>query len=151
MPVTGTYNIPFKSLYSRDVKNLMLAGRNISATHIALGSTRVMATCGAPGQAVGTAAYLCCKYGVTPRTIAKEHKKNCRTSCSPTIRQFCTDMTAFFEGDFSASATSEMAYENTDIDEFMPLERDYSLALMCDTERVNSLEIYAKGSGTLRF
>jgi len=54
----GTYDIPFRSLYSRDVPNLLFAGRNISATHVAFGSTRVMATCAAQGQAVGTAAHL---------------------------------------------------------------------------------------------
>ncbi len=150
VPVTGTYNIPFKSLYSRDVKNLMLAGRNISATHIALGSTRVMATCGALGQAVGTAAYLCCKYGVTPRTIAKEYIKELQDILLSDDQTILHRHDSVFEG-FSASATSEMAYENTDIDEFMPLERDCSLALMCDTERIDSLEIYAKGKGMLRF
>jgi hypothetical protein len=54
----GTYGIPFRSLYSRDVGNLLFAGRNISASHVAFGSTRVMATCATQGQAVGTAAAL---------------------------------------------------------------------------------------------
>ncbi len=52
------YGIPFRSLHSRNIKNLLFAGRNISATHVAFASTRVMATCAVMGQAVGTAAAL---------------------------------------------------------------------------------------------
>ena len=50
------YSIPLRCLYSRNVANLFFAGRNISATHVAFASTRVMATCAVVGQAVGTAA-----------------------------------------------------------------------------------------------
>lgn len=69
----GIYQIPFRSLYSRDVGNLLFAGRNISASHVAFGSTRVMATCGTQGQAVGTAAALIARHGWTPREIAESH------------------------------------------------------------------------------
>ena len=61
------YGIPFKSLYSVNVPNLLFAGRNISATHLALSSTRVMATCSVIGQAVGTAAALCVQLGCDPK------------------------------------------------------------------------------------
>lgn len=148
--VTGTYNIPFRSLYSKDIKNLMLAGRNISATHIALGSTRVMATCGALGQAVGTAAYVCSKHGITPRVLAEKHIDELQEILLLDDQTILHRHDSVFEG-FSASATSEKTYENTKADEFMPLERDYALALMCDTPKVDSLEIYAKGSGNLKF
>jgi len=52
------YSIPLRALYSRNVANLFMAGRNISATHVAFSSTRVMGTCAVMGQAVGTAAAL---------------------------------------------------------------------------------------------
>jgi hypothetical protein len=52
------YSVPIRALYSRNVENLFFAGRNISATHVAFASTRVMATCAVIGQAVGTAAAL---------------------------------------------------------------------------------------------
>ena len=52
------YSIPLRSLCSRNVGNLLFAGRNISATHVAFASTRVMATCAVMGQAIGTAAAL---------------------------------------------------------------------------------------------
>lgn len=55
----GVYGIPWRCYYSRNIKNLFLAGRIISASHVAFGSTRVMATGAAGAQAVGTAAALC--------------------------------------------------------------------------------------------
>jgi hypothetical protein len=69
----GIYHIPFRCLYSVNVKNLLFAGRNISATHVAFGSTRVMATCAAMGEAAGTGAALCVAKGVDPRTLARHH------------------------------------------------------------------------------
>ena len=67
------YPIPFRSLYSKDVENLMMAGRDISVTHTALGSTRVMNTGGQMGVAVGAAAFLCKKHGATPRGVYEKH------------------------------------------------------------------------------
>lgn len=72
VPPPMPYNIPLRSLYSRNVANLMMAGRNISATHVAFTSTRVMATCAVIGQAMGTAAALCIKHQVTPRQLANQ-------------------------------------------------------------------------------
>jgi len=57
-PVPYLYDIPLRACISRNIGNLMFAGRNISATHVAFASTRVMATCAAVGQGVGTAAAL---------------------------------------------------------------------------------------------
>lgn len=65
------YNIPLRSLYSRNIRNLFFAGRNISATHVAFGSTRVMATCSVMGQAVGTAAALCVHERVVPSELKR--------------------------------------------------------------------------------
>jgi hypothetical protein len=59
------FTIPLRSLYSRNIPNLLFAGRNISATHVAFSSTRVMATCAVAGQAVGTAAALAISGGKT--------------------------------------------------------------------------------------
>lgn len=55
----GTYQIPYRCYYSKDIENLFLAGRIISASHVAFGSSRVMATCAHGAQAVGMAAALC--------------------------------------------------------------------------------------------
>ena len=67
------YGIPLRSLYSRNVKNLFFAGRNISVSHMALSSTRVMATCMLLGQAVGSAAVSCIGHRVPPREAAVEY------------------------------------------------------------------------------
>ena len=66
----GCYTIPYRCYYSRDVRNLMMSGRDISTSKMAFGSTRVMGTCAVGGQAVGVAAALAVKYGVSPREVA---------------------------------------------------------------------------------
>lgn len=65
----GTYTIPFRALYSKNIENLLFAGRNISTSHIAYASTRVMNTTSMMGHAIGTAAFYCCKYNSLPREI----------------------------------------------------------------------------------
>lgn len=70
----GVYGIPYRTMYSRNIKNLFLAGRIISASHVAYGSTRVMATCGHNAAAVGLAAALCKKHNALPRDLAAGEK-----------------------------------------------------------------------------
>ncbi|HQG56085.1 MAG TPA: FAD-dependent oxidoreductase [Bacteroidales bacterium] len=67
------YYIPFRSLYSRNIKNLMMAGRCFSCSHVGLGGPRVMHTTGQMGVATGYAASLCLKYNATPREIYINH------------------------------------------------------------------------------
>ena len=69
-PAPSPYGIPYRSLYSRNVENLLFAGRNISVSHAALSSTRVMATCAILGQAAGTAAALCIRHNCAPRALS---------------------------------------------------------------------------------
>lgn len=63
------YNVPLRSLFSRQVENLFFAGRNISASHVALSTTRVMLTCGQLGEAVGAAASICRRDGCMPKQL----------------------------------------------------------------------------------
>ena len=67
---TGVYTIPYRSYYSRNIRNLFLAGRDISTSKLGLASTRILGCCAVGGQAVGTAAALCVKYNVLPRDLA---------------------------------------------------------------------------------
>ena len=67
------FNIPLRALYARDLENLWLVGRDMSVSHVALGATRLQATIGTTGHAVGCAAAAAMKYGATPRQIACEH------------------------------------------------------------------------------
>lgn len=66
------HSIPYRCLYSKNIDNLLMAGRNISASHIAMAATRVMLTCGIVGHAAGTAAGLCVRHGTTPRALHRE-------------------------------------------------------------------------------
>lgn len=67
------FSVPFRSLYSKDINNLMMAGRCISVSHVALGATRVMISCGLQGQAVGTAAGFCKQHNATPRAVGRDY------------------------------------------------------------------------------
>jgi hypothetical protein len=65
------YNIPLRSLYSSKIRNLFMAGRNISVTHVGLSSTRVMLTCSQLGEAVGAAAAECSRRSLLPREAVR--------------------------------------------------------------------------------
>jgi hypothetical protein len=65
------YAIPYRCLYSADIPNMFMAGRDISVTHIALGSVRVMRTCAMMGEVVGLAASVCVGKKLLPRDIYK--------------------------------------------------------------------------------
>lgn len=78
MHADGIYHIPFRSLYSANVRNMLMAGRDISASHVAFGTTRVMATCAVIGEAAGTGAALSSIKGVTPRELHERHLEELR-------------------------------------------------------------------------
>jgi hypothetical protein len=67
--------IPYRSLYSKNISNLFMAGRDFSCSHLGLGSARQMRTTGQMGAAVGKAAFLCKKYNANPRDIYTSHLK----------------------------------------------------------------------------
>ncbi len=65
--------LPYRIVYSKNIDNLFMAGRCCSVSHIGLGTVRVESTLATLGQATGAAAYLCKKYGTTPRGIYESH------------------------------------------------------------------------------
>ena len=69
----GPYWAPYRCLYSRNITNLFMAGRDISVNREALGPVRVMRTCGMMGEVVGMAASLCKKHTTTPRGVYEKH------------------------------------------------------------------------------
>lgn len=71
--VPQCFGIPYDCLYSINVPNLMFAGRDISATHMGLSATRVMATCALLGQAAGTGAAIAIEHNTTPAGVRKDH------------------------------------------------------------------------------
>lgn len=99
IPVKEAYGIPLRCLCARDVKNLMFAGRNISVTHTALSSTRVMGTCAVIGQAAGTAAAVALRHSISPKEAALEHYQEVQKillddgAFLPHIRREASEMT----------------------------------------------------------
>lgn len=71
-PAPSPYGIPYRCMYSKNVENLFFAGRNISVTHCAVSSTRVMATCSLIGQAVGAAAAIAAREKLSPRGVYEQ-------------------------------------------------------------------------------
>lgn len=84
------FDVPFRCLYSRNVSNLMMAGRCVSATRIAHAAMRIQNTGAQDGVAVGAAAFLCRKYSATPRGIYQSHIKELQDI-------------VFAQGDYAAS------------------------------------------------
>jgi hypothetical protein len=72
----GLYWAPYRCLYSRNIENLFMAGRDISVSKTGLGPVRVMKTCGMMGEVVGKAAALCVEHGTTPRGVYEKHLAN---------------------------------------------------------------------------
>ncbi len=67
------YPIPYRCLYAKDIDNLLLAGRHISVSHVALGTVRLMRTIGMMGEVLGMAASICKEEKTTPRGVYKNH------------------------------------------------------------------------------
>lgn len=109
----GVYQIPWRCMYSRNIHNLMLAGRIISATHVAFASTRVMATCAHGAQAVGMAAAICLRDGISPRGLLEDVKMQELQQRLLRSGQYIPSLTASIPGDLArdanVSATSELA------------------------------------------
>ena len=152
IPVNGRYNVPFRCLYSKDIKNLMLAGRNISATHIAFGSTRVMATCGCFGQAIGTAAAICMKYNAKPRDVCKSHIKELQEALIEDDQTIIglSDLTDNCINDrFKITSSGTAKFENTKQDLIKKCDHNYVLSLVLDSKRAESVEVKLKNNTNL--
>lgn len=137
----GIYGIPFRSYYSRNVANMLMAGRDISATHVAFGSSRVMATCGLGGEAAGTGAALALELGVRPRELAARHADRLRQTL---LRQDAGVFGVRNEDPLDlareATVTASSEARSLDVEEFhpgaeasvLPLEAEVGLLLPVD-------------------
>jgi hypothetical protein len=101
----GVYQIPYRSYISKDIDNLFFAGRIISATHVAFGSTRVMATSAHGGQAVGMAAVLCTQYSLQPKQILENNLIGCLQESLNAAGQSIPGISFNKKNDLSNSAT----------------------------------------------
>ncbi len=145
----GIYAIPFRCLYSKNIENLMMAGRNISVTHVALGTTRLMATGAVEGQATGTAAYLCKKHGVTPRELGRTHVEELqqlllKNDCYiPGVRN--SDAEDLARGG-KAVASSEMELEVTQLKSFVKLDAQLGQIVPLSQRRLDRVELFLKST-----
>ncbi|WP_344533003.1 FAD-dependent oxidoreductase [Streptomyces albiaxialis] len=144
----GIFHIPLRCLYSANVANLFFAGRDISATHVAFGATRVMATCATLGEAAGTAAALCVAEDLTPRELATERRDLLRHAL---VRQDASviglphtdpDDLARTARVTASSTTEVLAAEPDGTEEEYPLTRDVGLLLPADP-RLDSVAFLA--------
>ncbi|QHI67986.1 FAD-dependent oxidoreductase [Tichowtungia aerotolerans] len=150
--------IPYRSLYSRNIENLLMAGRCASVTHLALGTVRIEASCAATGQAAGTAAALALYRGTTPRGVYQKHMTE--------LQQLLLKNDQYVPGILNrdpadlartahvrASSTRELMSEvNTENDRWLPLsvERGEFFAWEAG-EKLESIQLYleAKRGGTI--
>lgn len=100
----GVYQIPFRTLYSRNVPNLFLGGRLMSASHIAFGSTRVMATCAHNGQAIGMAAAICANEGARPSDLLEKRRMEKLRQCLLRAGQYIPGLAARDPQDLAPAA-----------------------------------------------
>ncbi|RLG94518.1 hypothetical protein DRO37_05315 [Candidatus Bathyarchaeota archaeon] len=145
------YSIPLRCLYSRNIENLFMAGRDISVTHIALGSTRLMLTCAVIGQAAGTAAALCIKRNVTPRKLAGDHKL-VKELQQTLLKDDCFIMNCPNEDPkdlalkASASASSSMTLTLEPIDESSPLDLFRSQIFPVTADKIRTISLFLEST-----
>ena len=150
--VAGVLNLPFAMMYSRNIPNLMFAGRNASSTHIAFGTTRLACTGAVMGQAVGTAAYLCNKYGITPRDVRNDRIDELRALLNDDDQfmvGYKTDYSSELYKGLSIVASSEKVFENSDRKGLLKLDKPMGLALPVE-EYLSSFEIGVQNTGSDR-
>ena len=145
--VRALYGIPFRTLYSKNVSNLLMAGRNTSVSHIALSSTRVISTCASMGQAIGTAVPLMIKYNLDPRDFIVDHIDELKERLlyhDQSMIDWIETGDKDLEDKFKASVSSERAYENIKEDNLLNLTETYGIALPLKTETLESLSVKIK-------
>lgn len=154
----GIYEIPYRCFLSKDIENLFIAGRLISASHVAFGSTRVMATCGHGGQVVGMAAALCKKLQLQPADFMDAHKIKQLQNCLNINGQSIPNLPIVNEDNLLSkaqiSASSEMVINQLPFDgewfclevsagQILPLNKNvqYSFEIKVESDSDTELEI----------
>nr|WP_319516246.1 FAD-dependent oxidoreductase [uncultured Cohaesibacter sp.] len=145
----GAYGIPFRSMYSRNIDNLFINGRLLSASHVAFGSTRVMATSSAVGQAIGTAASLCIKQKISPRALARSENIRLLKNRLSSNGHYVPLYDALAEDNLaqgaSLSVSSERALDGLPHDAgWKPLVADYAQLLPGPLDHIISVPVMAE-------
>lgn len=145
--VVPMYGIPFRCCYSRNTDNLLLAGRLVSATHLAHSSVRVMGTGAAIGQAVGLAAALCLEKGCTPRELrvgSMEELQARLAATDGTIPGRPMPPGKDLARTARVTAESELAFNDQEPGESFPLMSETGLLLWDWPEHLGSVEVYLR-------
>ncbi|MCK9639704.1 MAG: FAD-dependent oxidoreductase [Prolixibacteraceae bacterium] len=162
----GIYEIPYRCFISKDIKNLFIAGRLISASHVAFGSTRVMATSAHGAQAIGMAAVLCLQLGLNPTDFAKtenikilQQKLNINGQSIPGVP---IDQKENLAAEAKIEASSELVLDQIPFDgdwlelkiaagQLLPLSKDiqYSFEISADVRVTTSLEVELQTSSKI--
>lgn len=146
------FTFPLRSLYAKDMDNLWLVGRDMSVSHVALGATRLQATIGATGHAVGIAAAVAQRRGLTARAVAGEWVGEVQQeilkdgSFIPGVRN--TDP-ADHARTATVTATSEARLAFTSSEEWLPVGRGRALSFPVTEGRVDRIELPLKNNGAL--
>ncbi len=151
----GVYQIPYRTLYSRNIRNLFLAGRLISATHIAFGSARVMATCASNGQAAGMAAALCRENHLVPRDLFEPSRMHQLQQRLLYEGQHIPGVAYAGESDLARTAditasSSLRLHELAPSGEFTTAERPYALLVPLEEGRVPTFALYVNAARETR-
>ncbi len=144
----GPGEVPLSCLYSRNVPNLFFAGRNVSATHVAIGTLRVACTCAVMGQAAGAAAALCAGRGRNPADLSAGELTELQTRLLR-LDQCLLGQTLNEPADLSRAAqvrASSVRSSNLEAgDEWQSLERCVGLVVPVEGESVENFELFARG------
>ncbi len=130
----GVYQVPYRTQYSKNIRNLFITGRIMSASHVAFGSTRVMLTLASAAQSVGMAAAHCIRGGLLPRDIAAPDRvkllQRDLQRVGGYIPQFTLDDAENLVRQAEVSASSKLRLESLPDDgPRLPLERAYAQML----------------------
>lgn len=163
----GIYEIPYRCLISKDIKNLFIAGRLISASHVAFGSTRVMATAGHGAQAIGMAASLCQRSGLNPADYIDEKKIGELQQALNLAGQSIPMLPVNTTGNLAASASIEVSSQlelsqisfdgewlklDSSAGQLLPLLKDteYSFEIYVNSESITTLEVELRTSSKIQ-
>lgn len=151
----GIYQIPYRTLYSRNVENLFLGGRLMSASHVAFGSSRVMLTCAHNGAVVGQAAALCKELDCSPRAVlTDDHLATLRTRLQRT-GHYIPHVPLTDPDDLARSVTlsvsSELVWDGFPADgPDLPLDAARALMFPCPEGKIPSLTVQVSATETTR-
>lgn len=146
---TIPYGIPLRACYSRNIGNLLMAGRPISASYVAFSSTRVLRTGAIVGQGVGTAAALCRRFNCSPRVLVARHASELRRTL---LREDCflpgwtNDDPADLARQATVTASSEAALQFPESGEFLKLDLPTAQLFPVSTDRLEAVELLLRSN-----